>query len=55
MGAEVEIPTSSESAAGGKSKGVNLFLARQKQIADMMKAEEEAERAAEGISIVFHR
>lgn len=49
VGSEVEIPTSAESASSGKSKGVNLFLARQKQIADMMEAEEEAERAAEGI------
>lgn len=48
MGKETEIPTSTENPSRGKSKGVNLFLARQKQIADMMEAEEEAERAAEG-------
>lgn len=33
---------------GGSSKGVNLFLARQKLIADMMEQEEEEARAAEG-------
>lgn len=44
-----EIPaTSQNSGGGGRSKGVNLFLARQKQIADMMEQEEEEARAAEG-------
>ncbi|XP_067951994.1 uncharacterized protein YscB-like [Watersipora subatra] len=43
-----EIPDPSISESGSsKSKGVNLFLARQKLIADMMAAEEEEEKAAE--------
>lgn len=41
-----EIPNKSHSSSGGGSKGANLFLARQKAIADMME-QEEAERAAE--------
>lgn len=45
-----EIPTthtpSSVPSGGGGSKGANLFLARQKLIADMME-QEEAEREAE--------
>ena len=44
-----EIPaTTQNSGGGGRSKGVNLFLARQKMIADMMEQEEEEARAAEG-------
>jgi len=46
-----EIPhdTQPSASGGSRSKGANLFLARQKLIADMMAAEEEAEKAAEGI------
>lgn len=49
-----EIPATSTDAKGGKSKGVNLFLARQKMIADMMEAEEEAAKAAEGELNLLH-
>lgn len=49
-----EIPdTGTSESGGGKSKGVNLFLARQKLIADMMAAEEEEVKAAEGDASVL--
>ena len=48
-----EIPDTSADSGSGKSKGVNLFLARQKLIADMMAAEEEEARAAEGDNVVL--
>lgn len=43
-----EIPRPDQQPGTGRSKGANLFLARQKLIADMMEAEAEAEKAAEG-------
>lgn len=46
-----EIPSGNRSgSAKGGSKGVNLFLARQKLIADMMEQEEE-ERGGEPTSV----
>lgn len=44
-----EIPsTSNHSGSAGASKGVNLFLARQKLIADMMEQEEQEGSHAAG-------
>lgn len=42
-----EIPSSNKNTGAGGSKGANLFLARQRLIADMME-QEEAERDSNG-------
>lgn len=56
-----EIPSGNRAGGGkGGSKGVNLFLARQKLIADMMEQEEEEQQqigsdASEGNSVAGGR